>query len=510
MERKLALGYDGLPLDRVEAVARSSEAAVEEEAPAGAWWYAPALLFLGLVLLTPWRADRPLHGDAAMYAAIAKTIAQTGELTRLTFNGLPYLNKPPLFFWLTAGVFEAFGVGALAAQLVSGLLGAVDALLLYAVCRRMGFDAGSAFAAGLAFVTTPEVVHWTRGVHLESLLTLWLLLGILGAYLSLTRPAAILLLGAAAAGGWMSKGPQALFGVVVAPVLWWRDGVLVARLRSRWTLTAAALVLAVVGPWTWARLTEGTGYGETYFRGQIGGVLLDAPEVYRQPLFYFVKLLESYWPWLPFAAAGLVLARRRRDAAARVWLVYGAIVLAVIVAASVRRPRYLFPLYPMLAAASGISLGSLARARPRLLPALTALAVAVGLVAAVVEREKSTAESNRMRADAIEVARALPADAEVWLASDVPQEGMPGITKVLAFHARPLLCACGARCYRRGSARQGLRVVTLARSADALALRTGSAVELRNGTLAVLRPPAGSRDALRREICSLEEVVLPW
>ncbi|MEW6268141.1 MAG: glycosyltransferase family 39 protein [Thermodesulfobacteriota bacterium] len=502
-----------MTLDQVEAHAVAAEAPVaDERETSSAWWYVPALLFVALLLLTPWQRDRPLHGDAAMYAAISKTVAQTGELTRLTFNGLPYLNKPPLFFWLTAGAFDVLGVSDFAAQLVSGLLGVVNALVLFAVCRRMGFDAASAFGASLAYVTTPEVVHWTRGVHLESLLTFWLLLGVLAAYLSLSRPRAILLLGVAAAGGWMSKGPQGLFGVAIAPLLWWRDGLLRARLRSRWLPAAALVVLAIVGPWTWARLTEGTGYAETYFRGQIGGVLVDSPDVYRRPLWYLVKLLESYWPWLPFALVGIVsLARRwREDPAARAWLVYGALVMAITTAASVRRPRYLAPLYPMLAVPAGVTLGKLARTRPRLLSQLVAVAVAAGVVVAVFDREKSTEESNRMRAEAVEVARALPADVEVWLASDVPQEGMPGITKVLGFYARPLLCACGARCRPRGDARQGLRVVTLAQSADALARETGASIEMRNRTLAVLRPPLGSRDRLRAQICALEPVMLPW
>jgi len=499
--------------DRTEGATTYDRLAAAEEASvrAPARWYVPALLVVGLLLLTPWQVDRPLHGDAAMYGAIAKAVADTGETTHLTFNGLAYLNKPPLYFWLTALAYRAFGVNGFGAQIVSGLFGVANVLLLYALCRRMRFDADSSFAAALAYATTPEVVHWTRGVHLESLLTFWLLLGLLGAYLSLSRPWAIVLLGVAAAGGWMTKGPQALFAVAAAPLLWWQQGVLRERLLSRHSAVAAVLVALVVGPWTVARLGEGSGYAETYFREQIGGVLVDAPEVYRRPLWYIEKLLESYWPWLPFALVGLAtLWHRRDDPAAATWLGYGAVVVVVTTAASVRRPRYLVPLYPMLAVAAGVSLGALARRRQRLPQALLAIALVAGVVVAVVDREKSTDESNRLRTEAVEIAQALPADAEVWLASDVPQEGMPGITKVLGLYARPLLCACGARCSPTAAARKGLRVVTLAGSAGALARRTGSTVELRNRSLAVLKAGSGSRDALRAAICALDPVMLPW
>ncbi len=77
-----------------------------------------ALVFLSGV------ATQPLDGDPAMYATIAKTIAHTGEWLHLTFNGEPYLNKPPLHFWLNALVFRALGPCSLTACLLPGLLGA--------------------------------------------------------------------------------------------------------------------------------------------------------------------------------------------------------------------------------------------------------------------------------------------------------------------------------------------------------------------------------------------------
>jgi len=291
----------------------------------------------------------------------------------------------------------------------------------------------------------------------------------------------------------------------VAPLLWLREGLLRERLLSRWTVAAAVLFVVAVAPWTWARLTEGTGYAETYFRGQIGGVLVDSPDVYRRPLWYFGKILTSYWPWLPLALAGLVALwrRRRDDAAARLWLAYGAVVMVVITAASVRKPRYLVPIYPLLALCAGIALAALARTRPRLLPGVLVVALAVGVVVGLVDREKSTPDSDRRRADAIEVAEALPPDAEVWLAGDVPREGMPGLTKVLGFHARPQLCACGAPCGPRPGSRSGLRIVALAASAERVAAWGDGRVEHRNDTLAIVRPGPGSRDALRAALCAL-------
>ena len=508
--RPITMTWQGTPSDAIDTIA--AERTSGGVRGGATWWYVPALLVIALLLLVSWQDDRPLHGDAAMYGAIAKAVLQSGDATHLTLNGRPYFNKPPMFFWLTAAAYRQLGIGSFAPLLVSGLLGVANVLLLYALCRRMDFDRATAFAASLVYLATPEVVHWTRGVHLESILTLWLLLGLFAAWESVERPGAVLLLGLAAAGGWMAKGPQGLFGVAVAPILWWRHGVLRERVRSRWAVAAAVVVFLLVVPWTWARIDDDAGYAETYFHDQIGGALLERGNAKRGPLWYFGKLARSYWPWLPFALAGIVLLARRvrDDGAAQAWLGYGVIALAVTMSAVSRRPRYLFPLYPMLAVASGVSLGILARRLRYLLPGLAACLLVVALFAGFVDREQSTEASDRMRGDAIAITAALPPDAEVWLASDVPQEGMPGISKVLGLYAPPLLCSCGSPCRTTAPPDGDVRILTLAQSADALAGKTGATIDARNGTVAVLRVPATSRDAALAQACALAEILPPW
>src|SRR6185295_9481712 len=118
-----------------------------------------ALVVLATVLCLARAATQPLDGDPAMYATIAKTIAATGEWTHLTFNGEPYLNKPPLHFWLNAVVFRLLGASAWTATLVPGLLGVLDVVLVYVLCLATLPGWQRAFAGALVYATTPEVVH---------------------------------------------------------------------------------------------------------------------------------------------------------------------------------------------------------------------------------------------------------------------------------------------------------------------------------------------------------------
>ena len=453
------------------------------------------LCALALVLYFAGVGGTPLDGDPAMYGTIAKTIAQTGEWTHLTFNGEPYQNKPPLHFWLNALVFRALTPTALTASLLPGLLGVACVLLVYTLVRVTLGDARRAFAAALVYVTTPEVVHWSRGVHLETLVTLWILLALLAAYRSVDDPRALLLLGVAIAGGWLAKGPQGAFPLAVALVLWWYEGVLGARVFSRQAAVAVALVLVAVGPWLWARLTEGSGYAQAYFGAQIGATLFGARVLDRGPLWYFDKLLRTYWPWLPVAAVGLVMLTRRFESSrgARLWVIYAVVVTAIITLAVGKKSRYLFQLYPALAAAAGVAIASVAARYRYVMHVLAAGTAIAALAVAWHGGDRVSARQAAHSRDALEIAARLDGSRPVRV-THAAHKGEPQFGKVVGFYATPLLRACRNHC--EGEAEPGAAIVARADEADKVATRVHGAVEFLNPSLAIVVVP-GSPERLR-------------
>jgi 4-amino-4-deoxy-L-arabinose transferase-like glycosyltransferase len=331
-------------------------------------------------------------------------------------------------------------------------------------------------------------VHWSRGVHLETLVTAWILLGLLAAHRSVSEPSAVFWLGVTAIGGWFAKGPQGLFPVVVAVVLWAHAGVLGARVWSRWTLVLVLLAFATVGPWLAARLDEGSDFGRAYFEGQIGQVLFEGGELERGPLWYLGKLLRTYWPWLPVALAGTAMLVRRwpTSLGARLWLVYGAVILVVISAAVGKKSRYLFQLYPALSAASGIALAVVARR----LPGLPVLLFGVAMVVAVVVAGTGERVSSSQRAHstaALAVVGELPADAPIWLTHEV-QYGEPQLGKMIGFYGPPRLRTCRDSCVEEAPA--GATIVARDHEAAEVARALGADVRSRHGVLAVLAVPA--------------------
>jgi len=118
-------------------------------------------VFLGAIVLL-WLAVygtslfRPALLDDAdsVHAEAAREMALGHDWVTLHVNGIRYLEKAPLFYWMTAASFEVLGVHDWSARLplalgVLGLLYAVYFLGSRVFGERGGFYA--ALAAGLAF-----------------------------------------------------------------------------------------------------------------------------------------------------------------------------------------------------------------------------------------------------------------------------------------------------------------------------------------------------------------------
>ncbi|MGI4855159.1 MAG: ArnT family glycosyltransferase [Janthinobacterium lividum] len=116
----------------------------------------------------------PLLDDAdATHANAARNILLTHDFVTLKVNGIRYLEKAPLPYWLAAISFRIFGVNAFAAHLPQALAVLALALLAYAWARR-GWGNRTGLYAGLAMLTSAGVFLFTRIFIPEVLLSLLL------------------------------------------------------------------------------------------------------------------------------------------------------------------------------------------------------------------------------------------------------------------------------------------------------------------------------------------------
>jgi 4-amino-4-deoxy-L-arabinose transferase-like glycosyltransferase len=116
----------------------------------------------------------PLLDDAdATHASAARHMALSGDLVTLRVDGIRYLEKAPLPYWLVALSFRIFGFNTFAAHLPQ----AIGVLLLVLLGYRWAYSAfntRTAFYTGLAILTSTGVFLFTRYLIPEVLLALFL------------------------------------------------------------------------------------------------------------------------------------------------------------------------------------------------------------------------------------------------------------------------------------------------------------------------------------------------
>src|SRR3569833_2065661 len=120
----------------------------------------------------------PLLDDVdASHAQVAQHMAESGDWVTMRVNGIRYLEKPPLPYWLAAGLYKIFGQTVFATHLPNSLaiLGLAWLAWLW-TSRGWGLRAG--LYAGLSVLTSIGPFLFTRFAIPEALRSFLLLLAL--------------------------------------------------------------------------------------------------------------------------------------------------------------------------------------------------------------------------------------------------------------------------------------------------------------------------------------------
>ncbi|MGA2808202.1 MAG: glycosyltransferase family 39 protein, partial [Terracidiphilus sp.] len=305
----------------------------QQHAPSAlAAWLVLSVIFAAVQLASLFTP--PLLDDAdASHAQTAQHMALSGDWVTLKVNGIRYLEKPPLPYWLDAALYRVLGQNAFATHLPNALalLGCAWIGWLWA---RRAWGPRAGLYAGLGVLTSIGPFLFTRFAIPEALLSFLLLLAL---YCLLTgfeslRPIRFYGMWAALALAVLTKGLIApiFFAAAAIPLL------LVSGQWRRWRelkpITGILLFLAIAAPWhILAGLanpdqghpignhpTPGNVHGFWYFYFVnehlfrfIGGRY---PHDYNKLPFAAYWLLHLVWlfPWSLFLPALLVVAWKTR------------------------------------------------------------------------------------------------------------------------------------------------------------------------------------------------------
>src|ERR1035437_3183155 len=212
-------------------------------------WVLLAIIFASVQfasLFTP-----PLLDDAdASHAQAAQHMAESGDWVTLKVDGIRYLEKPPLPYWLEAGFYRIFGQNAFATHLPNALALLGCAWLAWLWAERAWGRRG-AFYAALGMLTSIGPFLFTRFSIPEVLLSFLLLLALYSFITGLEsrRTIRFYSMWAALALATLTKGLIApvFFAAAAIPLL------LLSGHSRRWRgfrpFSGLLLSLAIAAPW---------------------------------------------------------------------------------------------------------------------------------------------------------------------------------------------------------------------------------------------------------------------
>ena len=323
--------------------------------------------FTGYALLDP---------DEGRNAEVAREMAAENDYILPHLNGLPYLDKPILYFAAGAATMEVLGPTVLAARLPSLLFTLASLTLLGWFGARL-FGRRGAWIAVIATASMPFTLAYSRTVIFDSTLTFFVVLALMGFYLAIETAGTAATAGvgwttlawAAMALGVLTKGPVALAVplMVAVPFAIWRR-----TWRAILDPLSVLVFAALVAPWVFAVLRQVPDFLHYAWVTETAGRLTTGELQRTGPIWYFLAILPAAaLPWF-IVAAGSWRSLRWRDRYGNVdgrivylllWIV---VPLIFFTLSQSKRPQYVLPLVPAIA----LLVAAAWSTRPQRLPGL--------------------------------------------------------------------------------------------------------------------------------------------
>jgi len=193
----------------------------------------------------------PLMDDVdAAHAQAAQHMAESGDLITSKINGIRYIEKPPLPYWIVAGSYKIFGENTFSTHLPNSLAMLGLTWLAWLWARRAWGDRAGLYA-GLGVLTSIGPFLFTRFIIPEAELSFFLLLALYALITGLEddRPNRFYWVYAGVALATLTKG-------LIAPVFFIGASVPYLLLTGQWRrwrflkpVTGILLYLLIAAPW---------------------------------------------------------------------------------------------------------------------------------------------------------------------------------------------------------------------------------------------------------------------
>ncbi|MBO4317109.1 MAG: hypothetical protein J5855_02345 [Mailhella sp.] len=339
----------------------------------------PVLLVMAALLCTQgviwprefWYADEVRHADVFM------NIVGSGDFLALTLNGVPYPDKPPLYFAFLYWIRHLTGLG-LPAVFFLGLALSEGLFItsIWILARLVGYSRKEAFASGLMVLGCFYCIGLMQYCRMDLMFTALILLASGCFFCALRKKTAPLWLTLAfllVAAATLVKGPLAPVFTLVPGILFviWLGKP--SRLNSRDGLLGFALMLVILLGWVALLVIGGhSDYLQVIFKDQIVGRAYHA-NAHVLPWWHYAAIIPALflpWSFLVFfidwksffkKLPSVVKDRQSFNGSAWLWIT----ALTVLIVLSLMSSKLAVYILPMLAVLAVLAGRALLRLTPR-------------------------------------------------------------------------------------------------------------------------------------------------
>jgi 4-amino-4-deoxy-L-arabinose transferase-like glycosyltransferase len=358
--------------------APDSESHIQEKNnPSSARWYLAAIVLFWALIYIPGLASPGMMDDAdSEHAQIGREMLAQHDFVTMHVNGVRYLDKAPLPYWITALGYSIFGVSEFSARLPLSLFALGSLIAVFWLGREMAGERAGFFSA-LVLGTAIGPYIYTRFEIPDIMVGFWLILTVhlFWRILDQENPSRWLCwsLALVTAGNVLTKGLIGIaFPVLIIGGYLLLTGNLRHLLRMR-LVSTTAIFLAAAAPWHVLATLRNPAQGEAkgffwfyFINEQIYRYLnLRVPRDYDKVpfLIFWGLLLVWIFPWTFFMLSSLRQVpirpsrwRERLEKEPRAALLLAVWALAVLVffSFSTRQEYYVLPSLPALALLCGL------------------------------------------------------------------------------------------------------------------------------------------------------------
>jgi len=243
----------------------------------------------------------PVTSDAGKYAAISRIIYETGDWINLSIHFEPYMQKPPLLFWITAPFYFLFGGPSEFAFKLPVLLYSIIAIYSTYKFAMLFYSREVAQLAALMLVCCEFYFLFHNDIHTDVILTANVIFAVWqgAAYFKNFKVVNLLLAGLGVGLAMISKGPIGIFVPFTAVIAHLIFSKKIKALFDYRILLGVTICLAVLSVGLIGLYNQFGWEGLKFFfwdnnAGRISGKIKGSDVDY---FFYFHTTLYAFLPW---------------------------------------------------------------------------------------------------------------------------------------------------------------------------------------------------------------------